>query len=67
MDVSDGSLSQLAAALLPTLSPSNNTFFGPKYGVWGAPVITSTGKYNKKAQVRLWDVSEALSKVKFSF
>lgn len=65
MDVRDGSLSQLAAALLPELTSSNNTFYGPKYEVWGAPVVTRTGKYNKKAQVRLWEVSEELTKIKF--
>jgi len=65
MSLVDGSQSQILAAIAPTVSASNNTFFGPRYAAFGAPSVTSTGKYNKLAQVRLWQESERLTKKSF--
>lgn len=66
MDLHDGSLSQIIAAVDPSVEASNNTYFGPRYVALGFPVVAPTGKYHKDAQVELWRVSEELTNQRFT-
>lgn len=57
MDLADGSLSQIIAALDPDTEASYDNFLGPKYVMFGAPSVEFTGKSTDKARTMLWDES----------
>jgi NAD(P)-dependent dehydrogenase (short-subunit alcohol dehydrogenase family) len=61
MSLADGSISQILAAVSPNVLASNNTFFGPKFVMFGFPESTHTGKYHKPSQKKLWEISEELT------
>ena len=66
MKLRDGIVSQVQAAVDPSIASSNNTFYGPKYFSFGFPVVQHTGKYHKAAQEKLWALSEELTGTKFA-
>ena len=66
MKLRDGIVSQVQAAVDPSVASSNNTFYGPKYFSFGFPVVQHTGKYHKAAQEKLWSLSEELTGTKFA-
>lgn len=65
MDLASGSISQILAVADSSVAASNNTFFGPRFAMFGYPAVSSTGKYHKMGQKRLWEISEELTAVKF--
>ena len=65
MDLASGSISQILAVADPSVEASNNTFYGPRFMMFGYPAVSSTGKYHKLAQKRLWEISEELTGLKF--
>ena len=65
MTLADGSISQIMAAVSTSVNASKNTFFGPRFGMFGFPVESETGKYHKASQLRLWAISEELTQSSF--
>ena len=68
MDVKDGALSQLYAAVDPQASASVNTYLGPRFSMLGKPAVqvTSAMAAKKEAQDQLWEVSEQLTGTAFA-
>ena len=65
MKVEHGVLSQTLAATDPTMKPSMNDFFGPRYLAFGFPVVQKTNKADPIAQKTLWEESNRLTKAGF--
>jgi len=64
--VREGSLSQIMAAVDPTIKPSVGTILGPEWRIWGFPVNSKTDKLHKERMKTLWEVSEGKTKTKFT-
>ena len=65
MKIEDGALAQIIAATDPIMQPSINSFFGPKYLMFGYPSVQYTGKSDIEAQEELWDISVQITGAKF--
>jgi len=68
MDVKDGALSQLYAAVDPQASASVNTYLGPRFSMLGKPCVQATSAMaaKKEAQDQLWEMSEQLTGTAFA-
>ena len=62
MNVREGSLSQIYAAVDPRVTASVNTFIGPQFGIFGVPAVTdvSAAAKRRKSQFDLWEISHKL-------
>ena len=62
MNVREGSLSQIYAAVDPRVTASLNTYIGPQFGMFGIPVVAdvSAAAKRRKSQLDLWDKSVKL-------
>ncbi len=62
MNVREGSLSQIYAAVDPRVTASLNNYIGPQFGIFGIPVVAdvSAAAKRRKSQLDLWDKSVKL-------
>eukprot|EP01034_Spumella_vulgaris_P021891 gene21891-27968_t len=67
MSGEDGALSQIEAAVDPTVRASHQDFIGPKYLMFGAPAVqaTSSKTWSLTAQQKLWEESVRVTGVDF--
>jgi NAD(P)-dependent dehydrogenase (short-subunit alcohol dehydrogenase family) len=61
MNLSEGALSQIIAAVDPNVRSSKNDFIGPKYLSFGYPTLTKTTKVDEKVWKHLWEESYRLT------
>mmetsp|Transcript_43868 Transcript_43868/g.68591 ORF Transcript_43868/g.68591 Transcript_43868/m.68591 type:complete len:327 (-) Transcript_43868:230-1210(-) len=67
MQPKDGSLPQVVAATDASISPSDKTYVGPAYAMWGPPAALPTKDFawNATNQDALWAKSQELTGIKF--